>query len=106
MMKCRYGQASAKNAVLEKNGGGDGWLNRTIKIFTSREAEETSFFCHEAAEALAAGFPCIFYVFFYEPGGRIHKDGSSISEVTLKRRESVYKTKILPSKYCFILLYI
>lgn len=58
MIKFHYGQASAKNAVLEKNGGGDGWLNRTKKIFTFKETEETSIFCHEAAEALAVDFTC------------------------------------------------
>lgn len=92
MMKFQYGQASTKNAVLqtvsEKNGSCDGWIEQK-KILTSREAAETYIFCYEAVEALVAGFTCYCFlflsVFFYELGGRIHKDGSRISEGTLKR---------------------
>lgn len=38
-----------------------GWIKQTNKKITSREAEETFIFCHEADEALVAGLTGTFF---------------------------------------------
>lgn len=56
-MKFQCGQVSTKNAVLQTASEK---VDRILKKLTSKEVEETFGFCHAAAEAVVAGFICVF----------------------------------------------